>query len=572
MLSYVWTLPTVGREHDHDRHGAHINGHSAGYCETGFPPRERCQGVGVAVTRPKGWHPDPFGIHHERFYYAEDRPGRLVRDERRRESFDDPPAGFQPSPPEPSLPEPSFSDAPPAVQRVNVPAAYAIDSGLAPQISPTPPGPGHVPWGGISPRAAVPDGWVDAPTHGFTRWMHDFTWSGLLHSVKLPSKMQSRRFLVSVCAAALVLLLIVVGLLVGTSPSPHQSAKVPSSPSGQTAGTLPVAAPTTVPPNIAVSPVDQSQPGWQTTQSLGQLSRGLTGVACATSTTCEAVGVTGYGTALALGTTNGGTTWAQQTLPKVDGSLTAVACPASVDCIAVGSGTYLTTTNSGLSWASHAFGRVSLTGISCTGPKFCIAVGSKATDNTSCPSGSSYSSTNGGQTWSTTALGCVAPTNVSCSSATTCEVIGQAFSGSAQYGQIMGTSDGGASWQIQYKLVGGTTSLNGITCTSTKDCLVVGGSLKVPILTTVDGGTTWTSPPAPSTEGALGAVACDTSQTCQAVGSGLSLSTADGGSTWGTEATPVGIEQITSVTCPAATRCVAVGDTPTGTGITLQLS
>ena len=388
-------------------------------------------------------------------------------------------------------------------------------------------------------------------------------------------KTPSRRVLVSVGAAALVIVLIVAGLLVATSPSPHQSAKTPTAQvagGGQTGATLPAAAPTTVPPNVAGSPVDRTQPGWQTTQAFGSLSLGLTGVACATPTTCEAVGVTGYGTALALGTTNGGTAWTQQALPKVNGSLTAVVCPSNLDCIAVGSGAYLTTVNGGLDWSSHSFGHVSLTGISCAGPKFCLAVGSSASRKTTCPSGSSYASTDGGKTWTATTLGCVAPTNVSCSSATICEVIGQAFSDGAQYGQIMSTSNGGSSWQLQYKLVGGSTSLNGITCSSSKNCIVVGGSLKTPILTTVDGGTTWTAPPSPSTEGALAAVACDTAQTCQAVGSGLSLSTADGGATWGTQAMPGGVALVSGVACPSATLCVGVGDTPAGNGITLRLA
>lgn len=558
-----WTLPSWSREHCYDQHCAHINGHTAGDRDAGHPPRERCPGAGVEVTRPKGWHPDPFGIHHERFYYADDRPGRLVRDARRRESFDDPPGGFWPSPPEPSFPDPPFSR-----ENVGVAAAHgAADAGLAS------PGAGHEQPVRISTHAAMPDGWIDAPTYGLAKWLHDFTSGGLLRFVKIPSGRRSRRILVAVGTAALVILLIVAGLLVGSSPGRHQSANLPSTPNGQTAGTLPAAAPTTVPPNVAGSPVDQSRPGWQMTQNFGLLSLGLTGVACPSGTTCEAVGVTGYGTALALRTTNGGTAWAQQALPELNGSLTAVACPSKLDCIAVGSGAYLTTANGGVKWTLHSFGHVSLTGISSAGPKLCLAVGSSATQNSSCPSGSSYASTNGGRTWSSTALGCVVPTNVFCSSVTTCEVTGQAVSNGtqSQYGQIMGTSDGGSSWQVQYKLVRGVTSLNGITCTSSKNCLVVGGSLKVPILTTVDGGATWTAPPAPFTAGALEAVACDTSQTCQAVGSGLSLTTADGGATWGTQAALGGIREMTSVACPTATLCVAVGDTPAGTGVTLRL-
>jgi photosystem II stability/assembly factor-like uncharacterized protein len=516
------------------------------------------------VTRPRGWHPDPFGIHHERFYYADDQPGRLVRDERRREAFDDPPDGFSPSPA-----DSSFQEHKPGGECTEVAAApAAADSKLGAPLTPAPTSSHHVRWTQTSMHTRVPDGWVDAPTNGWANWVHRFTWRGLLHSFRLPSKIPFRRILVSVGATALVILLVVVGVLLGTSPSPHQAGTPASTPIGQTAGTLPA----TFPPNVAGAPVDQSQPGWQTTQSFGTLSQGLTSVVCATGSTCEAVGVTGYGTALALGTTNSGTAWTQQALPKVGGGLTAVACPSSLACIAVGTGAYLTTTNGGLNWTSHSFAHVSFTGISCAGPKYCLAVGSLISNDTSCPSGASYASTDDGRTWSTTRLGCVAPTNVFCSSATTCEVVGQAFSRGARYGQIMGTSDDGSSWHVQYKLIGGTTSLNGITCTSSKNCLVVGGSQKVPILTTVDGGATWTAPPSPSTKGALGAIACDTSQTCQAVGSGLSLSTADGGSTWGTRATPGGVAQVTSVACPSATLCVGVGDTPAGTGITLQLA
>ena len=57
----------------------------------------------MAEVRKRGWHPDPFGIHHERFYFADDEPGRLVRDVNRHESFADLPGD---TPPEPPLPGP----------------------------------------------------------------------------------------------------------------------------------------------------------------------------------------------------------------------------------------------------------------------------------------------------------------------------------------------------------------------------------------------------------------------------------------------------------------------------------
>ena len=211
------------RGHCYDERGAHIHGHTAGDDEAGRPPREWRPRAGVHVTRLRGWHRDPFGIHHERFYYADERPGRLVRDERGRESFNDPPSGFLPSSPEPSSPE-----AQPGTDRVEVAAAQAVaDPGFVTPVIPAATRPAHVPWTGTSRHAPVPDGWVDAPTHGWSNWVHEFTWSGLLHSFKSfkSFKLPSRRILFSVGAAALVILLIVVGLLVSTSPSPHQSAK-----------------------------------------------------------------------------------------------------------------------------------------------------------------------------------------------------------------------------------------------------------------------------------------------------------------------------------------------------------
>lgn len=39
-----------------------------------------------------GWHPDPYGIHQERYISADGEPTKLVRDDGR-ESYDPPPGG-----------------------------------------------------------------------------------------------------------------------------------------------------------------------------------------------------------------------------------------------------------------------------------------------------------------------------------------------------------------------------------------------------------------------------------------------------------------------------------------------
>ena len=100
----------------------------------------------------------------------------------------------------------------------------------------------------------------------------------------------------------------------------------------------------------------------------------LTGVACASTSDCTAVGynyTTGGATASAVivATTDGGVTWTSQTVPSGVQILSAIACPAATsDCIAVGytvdslgsanGATIVATTNGGATWANRQSPRV----------------------------------------------------------------------------------------------------------------------------------------------------------------------------------------------------------------------
>src|SRR5271163_2602224 len=106
----------------------------------------------MGETYRRGWHPDPYGIHAERFFYADNQPGRLVRDGNRVELYDDIPVWAEPvfvfeapppvptritstpalvTSPLPTLPEPARADA--VFEGAPVPAS-AGHAGMAPDV------------------------------------------------------------------------------------------------------------------------------------------------------------------------------------------------------------------------------------------------------------------------------------------------------------------------------------------------------------------------------------------------------------------------------------------------------
>jgi photosystem II stability/assembly factor-like uncharacterized protein len=86
----------------------------------------------------------------------------------------------------------------------------------------------------------------------------------------------------------------------------------------------------------------------------------LEGVWCASSTNCQAVGLGDSGHAVAIHTTDGGATWSIGSLPFRIGILSAVSCQSKEDCVAVGSrgGSWphltfevIRTTDGGIKWS-----------------------------------------------------------------------------------------------------------------------------------------------------------------------------------------------------------------------------
>ena len=116
-------------------------------------------------------------------------------------------------------------------------------------------------------------------------------------------------------------------------------------------------------------------------------------------------------------------------------------------------------------------------------------------------------------------------------------------------------------------------------CVSPLRCWAVGstvGTSGAPngaaVISTGDGGSSWTAQPIPATVGYLSDISCSDRHFCAAVGQltqtsngqGTIITTSDGGTTWTAGTVPVGIFDVTAVACQANRRCLAIGTAATG--------
>jgi hypothetical protein len=158
--------------------------------------------------------------------------------------------------------------------------------------------------------------------------------------------------------------------------------------------------------------------------------------------------------------------------------------------------------------------------------------------------------------------------DVTCPSATQCYAVGGHEFGSGP-GWVIGSSDGGRSWQTLNRTR--LAWLSAIACPTAHTCAAVGGTQApggqgwMPVaFTTTDAGLRWSSETIPSQLGALDDIACPSSTVCIAIGSGIARTT-DGGATWVTATPPSGLGSLNSVTCPTSPFCM-IGGAGTGSG------
>lgn len=354
-----------------------------------------------------------------------------------------------------------------------------------------------------------------------------------------------------------------------------------------------------------------------TSNPSGALYSRLSGVACGSESSCQAVGsyINEKGTELSIAYKWNGVSWSQVTVPMPSGAeasrLRSVGCVSSSSCTAVGSQhgsagghkTFVINWN-GTAWAHVATPNVAeataqdLADIACSSSSSCMAVGAYQTQEETIKTmtmrwnGSSWwivaAPNPGGMFDSLTA--------VACPSSSICLAIGT-YEGSR--GVLpMAVSWDGSSW-TQGNVEELTedsdadifdTSLGGVSCSSTTDCVAVGayatqngigGSPEseehgLHELTIRFNGTAWARPSEDAPTGSINGVSCPDEATCIGVGSGDAPDDGIGtvnqawlmqGAEWKplSMPSPESSKVLMDISCSAADACTAVGaNTSTG--------
>ena len=340
----------------------------------------------------------------------------------------------------------------------------------------------------------------------------------------------------------------------------------------------------------------------------GPTTNVLSSVSCVSATVCFAVGASYVGPnaptnnpSKTLAARWSGKSWSVLPSPDPAGAtssvLSGVSCASSSNCFAVGS--FAAATNSvatlierwnGKTWSIVNGPKVAgssynvLNGVSCTGAAFCVAVGSELDAHTFWTK--TVVEQWNGKTWSTVASPNPSSTShleaVSCSSTTSCSAVGDYSSRSAGEAVALFEHWNGRSWSV---VAGPRTTapnprLTGVSCPSSKTCLTLGSvdtgliDSSTVIAARWDGKELALVAPATLTtrSDGLGVVSCTGATSCFAVGSFDNSTNAVrpqalierwNGKTWSTvaaapSATGTG-GWLSGVSCTSSTSCLAVG-------------
>jgi hypothetical protein len=330
------------------------------------------------------------------------------------------------------------------------------------------------------------------------------------------------------------------------------------------------------------------------------------GVSCVTSSFCVQVGIQVVGSDnQALITQWSGSSWAIAPSPSTAGStdtfLNAVSCTSTSFCVAAGfqrqpsapepffehwNGTAWTVVPAVIPTGSTG---ASITGVSCTGATFCMAVGDQAVSSGSAPLVEQWN----GTAWSVVTTpnlatpGDTALSGVSCRSNAFCMAVGYQNGDT----QTLAEMWNGTAWTVVASPndpAGTTSEFHSVSCAGTRFCAAVGesrgGSITVPSdnLVALWGGSAFTMSPAPNPSagfgGALSGVSCFSATSCTAVGQTFlnsgSRSDTQGqtwnGQSWTIVSTPNGpvsttLNYLGAVDCLTDWACVTVGDAFDGT-------
>jgi len=200
-----------------------------------------------------------------------------------------------------------------------------------------------------------------------------------------------------------------------------------------------------------------------------------------------------------------------------------------------------------------------LDAISCPSAGLCLAAGQSAAHG-----GLIERSLDGGKTWQpgTLPAGTGPLHALSCPAVSLCVALASS--------EAFRSTTAGTSWRAVPlgSVLGAKAALEAISCPTVSTCIAVGAKSRITtggtagiVLTTRDGGESWSEGVLPVWIGGLASVACMSETTCVAVGADLVVTT-DAGQSWVNRPVAGGIDGLTSVTCASESTCVALGPNP----------
>lgn len=318
----------------------------------------------------------------------------------------------------------------------------------------------------------------------------------------------------------------------------------------------------------------------------------LSGIACSDAHDCTAVGQAApNGQAVIIATTDGGATWTQVPTPPGILDLSAVSCQSDHQCIAIGStaggDVALVSASTGSAWTQGGAlpaTMSSATGISCSDDRTCW-VTAQTVLNLDHVAGAVALTTDGGSQWATATtppglgalngISCLAgsptgngafPTTTTTTTTTSATAVSPAPPSTAAPSTT--TPPASSSTTAPTAPVVGVA---GVRCTvvgTTATSLVAARSGHGLILTTDNGGATWTNQSVTPTSASLVGVSCPAIGSCVAVGSSVATSSQAGlviltGSQqrpWKRPAVVGSPQPLTAVSCLTNSQCVVVGE------------
>lgn len=321
----------------------------------------------------------------------------------------------------------------------------------------------------------------------------------------------------------------------------------------------------------------------------GAMNNELSGVACASVTTCFAVGSREGGASVLIERWNG-TGWSLASFSGA-GALSGISCPAATSCHAVGvrSGSTFAMRWNGAFWATVTIpippGATAsrLSSVQCTADNSCMAVGSYDTATTTRTLIERWNGTTWAIMTSPNPAGATSSrlNGVACPITMSCFAVGNYTTPTTTRNFIERWN--GTSWSIMTSPnpTVGTPVLSSVDCSGVSSCFAVGSKQSYTLVERWNG-TTWSIVTSPSPVGAqssrLNSVDCTSTIECLAVGQSDYRSMAQrwNGTAWSMQPNPVGTSRsgLDGVACPSTTSCFAVGSylPPGATAARLTLS